>query len=362
MKEKIISVVVSVIIILMMFIFIFNKKEEFSYNENRYLQKLPSFNYDNLINNSYLDKLANYFSDYFPFRNELINIRTNTLLNLGFKEVNDVFVSDKYLIEKYKKGEKTEKLINKLNFLNEEFNSNVMLMLVPTSISIYDEYLPRYYKNSQIDTLNYIYDNINFDKINVYDILKENKDNYQLYYYTDHHWTIYGAYLAYLEYCKFNNINSYKLEDFKITQVSNEFKGTLYSKILKETSNDIIYRVDKDDIKYELKYIDHTTDTLYDDSYLDKKDKYSYYLSNNSSIIEIETNVDNNEELLIIKDSYANSIIPFLINHYKKIVIIDPRYYKSSIIEYVKDNKIKKVLFLYNMNTIDTDSGIYTID
>ena len=115
-------------------------------------------------------------------------------------------------------------------------------------------------------------------------------------------------------------------------------------------------------MKYSLKYYDHITDTLYDDKYLNEKDKYSYYLSNNSSIIEIDTNVDNNEQLLIIKDSYANSLIPFLVNHYKKLIIIDPRYYKSSIIDYINNNNIKNVLFIYNMNTIDKDSGIYTID
>ena len=362
MKDKIISITISLIIILLMIMFIFNKKEEFSYNENRYLQKFPDFTFEKLINNQYLDKLTNYFSDYFPFRNELINIRTNTLLFLGFKEVNNVFVKNDYLIEKYKKPEKTKKLINKLNYINEQLDVDMSIMLVPTSVSINKEYIPKFYVNNQIDTLNYIYNNLDFKTINVYDVFHENKDKYQLYYYMDHHWTIYGAYLAYVEYCKQNDIKNYDLSDFTITPVSNDFKGTLYSKILKTTKNDVIYKIEKDDIKYTVKYIDHTTNTLYDDKYLNEKDKYSYYLSNNSSIIEIETNVDNNEELLIIKDSYANSIVPYLVNHYKKLIIIDPRYYKSSIIEYVKNNNIKKVLFIYNMNTIDTDSGIYTID
>ena len=361
MSNKIISVITSVIIVIIMIIFMFSSKNKFSYNENRYLQELPQFSFNKLINNEYLDKLTNYLEDQFPFRNNLINLKTNTLLLLNFKEINNVFINDKYLIEKYTLPKKTEKLIKKLNDFKEEVNSNIEVMLVPTSVSIYNEFTPKFYENKQIDTMNYIYNNINLDYINIYDTLKQNKDKYQLYYYMDHHWTIYGAYLAYVEYCKKNNINYYNLEDFEITKVSDEFKGTLYSKVLKSTVNDSIYRIDSE-IKYSLKYIDKTTDSLYDDKYLNEKDKYSYYLSNNSSIIEIETNLENNEELLIIKDSYANSLIPFLTNHYKKIIVIDPRYYKSSIINYVKENDIKNILFVYNMNTIDSDAGIYTID
>ena len=362
MSNKIISIITSLIIIFIMILFIFSDKQKFSYNENRYLQELPQFSFDKLVNNEYLDKLSKYLEDQFPYRNNLINIKTNTLLTLNFKEVNNVFINKKYLIEKYTLPKKTEKLIKKLNNIKEEIDSNIEIMLVPTSVSIYDEYIPKFYVNKQIETMNYIYDNIDLDYINIYDILKQNKDNYQLYYYTDHHWTIYGAYLGYISYCKKNNIKYYDLNDFKITKVNDEFKGTLYSKVLKNTLNDSIYRVDMDGMEYKLKYIDHTTNTLYDDKYLNEKDKYSYYLSNNSSIIEIETNIKNNEELLIIKDSYANSLIPFLVNHYKKITIIDPRYYKSSIINYVKENNIKNILFVYNMNTIDEDAGIYTID
>ena len=363
MKDKIISIVISIIIIIMMILFIFSNKNELSYNENRYLQKFPEFSFEKLFNNEYLDKLTNYLEDYFPFREQLITIRTNTLSLMGFKEVNNVFITDKYLIEKYLKPIKTKKIINKINYINEQLDVNIEVMLVPTSISIYTEYVPKYYENNQIKDLEYIYDNLDVKTINVYNILKENKDKYQLYYYMDHHWTIFGAYFAYLKYCEENNIKPYDLSDFIIEPVSNEFMGTIYSKILKSTDKkDTIYKVTKEDVTYNLKYYDHTVDTLYDDKYLSEKDKYSYYLSNNSSIIEIETNIDNNETLLIIKDSYANSIIPFLVNHYKNIIIIDPRYYKSSIIDYVKENNIKNILFLYNMNTIDTDAGIYTID
>ena len=66
-------------------------------------------------------------------------------------------------------------------------------------------------------------------------------------------------------------------------------------------------------------------------------------------------------QLLVIKDSFANSMIPFLVNHYKEVIVVDPRYYKKSIINYIKENDIKDVLILYNIINIDTDKGILSI-
>ena len=71
--------------------------------------------------------------------------------------------------------------------------------------------------------------------------------------------------------------------------------------------------------------------------------------------------IQNGKELLIIKDSYANSIVPFLLHHYEKIHIIDPRFYKLSIQDYLKEEKVKEVLILYHMGTIDEDLGILSI-
>jgi len=73
------------------------------------------------------------------------------------------------------------------------------------------------------------------------------------------------------------------------------------------------------------------------------------------------TNEEGNDEILVIKDSYANSFIPFLTNHYNKVHVIDLRFYNTSITEYIKENNIENVLFLYNIQGIDEDLGIYRI-
>ena len=103
--------------------------------------------------------------------------------------------------------------------------------------------------------------------------------------------------------------------------------------------------------------------SIFEYSYLDKKDKYSMFLDNNHPLITItNNNSKNNEELLLVKDSYGNSFSQFLINDYYKVHIIDLRYYLSSISKYLEENKkINTILLLYSINTLDGDTGILNL-
>ena len=101
---------------------------------------------------------------------------------------------------------------------------------------------------------------------------------------------------------------------------------------------------------------------MYEEKYLNEKDKYSYFLDNNHALITITNkSLNNNNELLVIKDSYANSFIPLIAKHYEKIHVIDPRYYRLSISSYIRENNISNVLFLYNVLTLDDDMGIVSV-
>ena len=100
------------------------------------------------------------------------------------------------------------------------------------------------------------------------------------------------------------------------------------------------------------------TATLYDTSKLKGKDKYALFLGGNYPILDIKTTADSTDRLLIIKDSYANSLIPFLIPYYREIVVVDPRYYYDDIENVMKKDNITSVLFLYNGNTFVKDNSI----
>ncbi len=346
-------------------IFVFNDKKEFSENEFRYLTMFPEFSMDKLFKGIYREELENYTTDQFPFREEWVSLKTKIYKLSGQDMINDVYLAkDNYLINRFKNNINQDKIINVLNeFQSNNPNLNIEILLSPTATSIYEEKLPKYNINkSEKDMINYYYKHLNFKTINIYNTLNKEKNNYELFYKTDHHWTSYGAYFAYQEYCLNNNINYYNLDELNITKVSDTFLGTLYSKVFTNKIYDDIYKINVNNYDVTLKYLDKTTNDFYQKKYLQEKDKYSYFLGPNEPIIEITNNkLDDNSELLIIKDSYANSFIPLIANHYQKIIVIDPRYYNLKISDYIKDHNIKNVLFLYNINNIDTDIGIIKI-
>lgn len=368
--KKIMASIMTVIILLFTIVFFVKKDVNFSENENRYLSKFPKFNFNDLINDKYISKLEDYFKDQFPNRDFFIRVNSMTNVISLKKEINGVYIGkDNYLIEKYDTPANYDKVISVLNdFYNNNSDINFNLMIVPTSIEINKDKLPKYVdSNNEYENIKYIYSNINFDYIDVYDTLLEHNSKYQMFYYLDHHWTTYGAYYGYVEYAKKMGFTPYDMNRFNITEVTNNFNGTLYSKTgIYNRDSDSIYVFDyPNDIT--VNYVDTgvISDTMYDYSYLDKKDKYSLFLDNNHSLIVIDNNdnIDTDKEIIVIKDSYANSLVPFLVNHYKKVHIIDPRYYNMTISDYINDNpNIKNGLILYHASVIDTDVGIMGIE
>ena len=115
--------------------------------------------------------------------------------------------------------------------------------------------------------------------------------------------------------------------------------------------------------KLTVKYVDQnkTTDTLFDSSFQDKKDKYSTFLGGNFPVVEIKAdNAQQDKKVLILKDSYANCAMPYFTSMYSDVTMMDMRYYhmqKLTVSEYVKQNKIDKVILLYNVDFFNTDTN-----
>ena len=98
--------------------------------------------------------------------------------------------------------------------------------------------------------------------------------------------------------------------------------------------------------------------SIYDSSYIDSENQYSVFLGGNKSIQRIEMDNDSKRHLLLFKDSYANTFVQFLMNDYRTITIVDPRYYNDNIDKVMKDDLITDVMYLYNTNTFVEDSSL----
>ena len=360
--KKIISIIISIIIISLLLALFIMPKKEFSYNENRYLSKFPKLTLDSFISGKYMKNIESYISDNFPLRESLLGLKSNIYKIVGVYKQNDVYYGkDHKLYQEYKEPLNNDIIIKRVNNLRNNTDTNISFMLVPTSIYVYQDNISKY--NNSYDenkTIEYLKSYLDVYFIDVREALNKNKDKY-IFYGTDHHWTTEGAYVAYQEYCKKMNISC---NNYSFKKVSDKFYGTLYSKVLDNTLDYDYIEIIEDNTSYNVHYVDNNkiTDSFYNYDYLEKKDKYSFFLDNNHSLIEIE-NLDttSNDSLLVIKDSYANAFIPLIASNYKYVYVIDPRYYSDSISDYINSNNIDNVLFLYNVITMADDLGIVSI-
>lgn len=287
---------------------------------------------------------------------------------MGRNDINEVYLAkNNYLIDMFNKIDLNITDIN-IDLINKfSKNMNVSLMLIPTSTEVLKDYLPKFSVNiNQEEYLNYVETNLNknINFINPLHILKFKKNEY-IYYRTDHHYTTFGAYYSYLKFCESYNLTPLKINDFKVTQISNDFLGSLFSKVnLNHQKKDSVY-IFEPLIKNDLTvyYSDRVTNSLYEFSHLqNNRSHYNIFLDNNHPLIKITTSIKNGKNIVVIKDSYANSFIPFLTNHFEEIHVIDLRFYNSNINAYLNENNLKDILFFYNVKNFSEENNLIFIN
>lgn len=371
MKNKIFFIIFMITWIGLVVFNFFIPKETFSEQENRYLATVPKFKMDDLVSGEYAEGLDTYINDHFVARNFWLKLNSFVQISEGKTENNGVYIGkDNYLFEKFEYGEKEknniDKTIEAVNEFAQKVDIPVYFLLVPNSIYLNEDKLPDYvevYNQGAIIDDFYKKCNNKINPVNVINTLNESKEIVPLYYKTDHHMTSEGAYLLYEEYCKTANISATPISDFQKEIVSTEFLGTFDSKaqVLGQKSDMMVAY--KNDINQNVEgdYDGVVYNSIFNEDYLGKKDKYSYFLNGNSAKAVIKTNVNNGKKLLVIKDSYAHNVAQFLSTNYEEIHFIDPRYYKLSMSEYIQENGITETLFLYNVSNITTDISLRII-
>ncbi|MCM1118224.1 MAG: DHHW family protein [bacterium] len=347
---------------------VLSPKRGYSENENRYLAELPELSPETVLNGEFMDSLGDWLADHFPQRDFFVGLKSGVEIASGRKCINHIYMAeDDYLIEPYDNPQNTERITDTLARFYDKISEDgihINLMLVPTAVTIYRDKLPAYAPSSdQLETAYAIYDATGIPAIDCTQRLLDGASQGQLYYRTDHHWTTFGAYQGYLAYCDAKGFTPLPLESLTARTVTEEFAGTLYSKI-----NDYDHKRDEITIytnpqdTLTVTYLDtgEVTDSLYNLDYLEEKDKYSLFLNNIHPLIVIEnTTAASQDELMLIKDSYANSMAAFLAHHFRKIYVFDTRYYRDGPSSFLAEHDtITDVLLLYNLNTLDSDTGI----
>lgn len=350
--------------------------QRFSELENRYLQSAPHLTWDNLLSHTYAKEAESFVTDHFPFRGKWVGVKSAVEQLRLQQENNGIYKGkDDYLFEKfeepdYNKVQQYTEAVKRLANKNPE--AKTTFLLAPTSVGLYPERLPwlaSVYSQAEVNQTiaEDVSDHVSF--IDGFDFLSPHASE-QIFYRTDHHWTTYGAYLAYVAYAQSMGWQPLSQNEFEIQTVSDSFLGSYHTRsqfIGVEPDSIQEYKPIKE-VSTKM-YIEDTGETLtsmYDPSFLTKKDKYSYFLGGVHSLITITSQLDpqivQQEKLLVIKDSYAHSVIPFLTQHVPEIHVIDIRYYNGSISEYMAQNDIKDVLMLFNTATFVDNSALLKLN
>ncbi len=345
--------------------------QDTSEEENRSLQTLPSFNLTEYFDGRFETKVENYVNDQFPARNEFISLKAAADKTLGVLESNGVYrASNNYLMETLVTPDnenltETEDAI--ADFASRHAKLNMYFLLAPNAGNILSDYLPATVRmsdqNGQMDAFFRRMQEAGVKTIDVRDTFRKNRKDIDLYYRTDHHWTSDGSYLAYRT--AIGTLTGEKATEYAPKVVKTDFKGTLASKsgFVNGLNDEIkIYLpVKKSRYKNSVIYYTDTqkkTTSYYQLKKLDTKDAYAVFGGSNHPMYTIETPIANKRRLLLVKDSYANSMIPFLTQHYREIVVVDPRYYFDSLEDLIQSERITDVLFLYNANTFFADDSL----
>lgn len=359
------------IIIIIVAANLIKKDDEMSERENRMLAQRPEVTMADISDGKFMKDYEAYVSDQFIFRDFWVSAKAKMDLLLGKNNSNGIYKGKSgYLIEDAKTPDEEHmaKNIEAINKLADSGKVNVFTMIVPNAVCVMDNKLPAFAPvRDQAADLKTFGSRLsaNVKQIDLVTAFKGKRDTEQLYYRNDHHWTTNAAYLAFQKAAGTLGIDGNKVSYDRYT-VSSEFTGTLaatsgYGASQKDTIE--IFTPNNSDVEYVVEYVDKMEKkaSVYDSAMLDNNDKYAVFFGGNYPMIKIKTTNREGRNLLVVKDSYANCFVPFLIPHYKEITMIDPRYYYEDANKEIADSGIQDVLFLYNANTFFEDNSLSSI-
>ena len=375
-QEQLVGIIFILILFLFLIINIIVPNKEKSVQENRMLATKPKFRLSSLISGDYDEKFEAYMDDQFVGRDMWRKLKVTVDRICGSRLENGVYIgTNGQLLEQIEVADENHLAANIKaikSFSESQSKIPVRMMLVPDAANVLNHSLPALAKpEDQTQMFSMVRKDLG-DSVEWIDVSTElNKHKTEkIYYKTDHHWTTLGAFYAFQAAAPSLGIEGDLSGKYVSYAVSDSFNGMLASKSgvnLGEKEQIDIYVPTEEDTDLIVDYVDEgkRSTSLYDSSKLKEKDQYTVFLGGNSSLLDIRTVSTSTKRLLLVKDSFANSFIPFLTPYYREIVVVDPRYYSGTINDLMDSYRISEVLFLYSGNTFFKDnniSGVFAVE
>ena len=348
-------------------------KQDFSAEENRSLQTLPAFSAQALVNGTWQEQIRDFYSDQFPLRRTFLMLHSSTELALLRQESDDVLLCrDGYLVKRLEYTEADyaaiEKNLADLSAFFEKMKQTdrtTTLCVAPRAIDVLTDYLPPAYDTARAEAA---WRNVYACAESLNPVLPTallrsaaNTDatglagTDRVWYRTDHHYTTYGAYLTYTLLAERLGITPAPLSDFTPALATDSFLGTTAAAAnlpLVRSDSIYLYRFAGDDA-----YLTEIVDTgrqfsgFYEWEALAPHDPYAVFLGGNSGHVRVTLPGEERPTLLVIKDSFAHSAVPFLARHFN-LEIVDTRYFRGSVTKLAEECGATGVLALIGLDSL----------
>lgn len=347
----------------------------FSETENTALQTFPKFTFSRLFSGKFMAELGDFYTDQFPARDTLVAAKAAAELGMGKIENNAVILGrDDHLIKRIEYSDHELATLRANLDAVTEFRATagrpVTFALAPRAIDVLGSYLPSPGIGDRAKAVWTMLDAYADGEVAGQPTMLSLRApltaladaGEPVWYRTDHHWTTLGAYHAYAALGDACGYVPYAPDRFTVETAADDFLGTTYSAagmswIAGENLD--FWRYDGDTaFTVEVLLNGEVTRTMadfYDRDYLEKKDKYSAFLSSNNGHMRIRLPGEERPTLLLIKDSFAHSVAPFLARHYD-LEILDLRYYRGSVADLLATTAIDRVLILVGVDTLATSN------
>ena len=380
-------------IVFLLFVFGFavwfwvNPKSDFSESEKRPLAKFPDMSVSSpqeffektsyVLSGDFGKDFETFYADQFPARKLWVGINAYSQKTAGINGADGVYkCKNGYLINKPKYDDNN---LNRNLSVVEEFAQTVgnvptTVLIAPSTGYICDDVLPPFHLPYRDDeTFDMISGRLSDKGIGFVDLREDFKTAYadgrQLYYKTDHHWTTEGAYTAYTALCRQLGLEPAARNTFMVERY-NGFYGTAYSSSgfwLNEADKLEVWNNPKntaDSVNVMITEGDKTEqfDSMFFYDHLKENDKYPVFIDGNHALTEITNKNAKGGTLLVIKDSFSHCMAPFLAENYSKVVLVDMRYYKLPVSEIVKTINPERVLVLYGIDNLTTDTDLVWLE
>lgn len=346
-------------------------RRSFSQNEKRVLAQKPVISAERIADGSLFQNVEQYLSDHFPGRDGWVGANAYLEQAEGRGAVGTIVRGvDGWLFPAPLSDDRQilQDNMQAITAFAQAQSVPVYLMAVPTAGAVVKDKLPDLHLDYPDADMLEQARRIAGDSLHWLDVMgdfstAEERD--ALYYRTDHHWTTEGAYRAYCLLMQERREPSVARDIFSVEQVP-DFYGTSYSK-------SGLWLTPPDEIELwtdpELQAVTSVHDGnrrepivqqgMLFREYLSEADKYPVFLSGNHARIHIETNAESDKRLLVVKDSYAHALAPFLAEEYRTIDLIDLRYFKRrTVSDWMQEHPVDEVLFVYGLSSLAEDKNL----